>query len=74
MLKNFSIYVYALLDLGSTLSFVTPYFSVKFGFISEQLLEPFSIFTPIGELVMVEHIYIGVALSQSFTMIPQLIW
>ena len=41
--------VYALLDPGSTLSFVTPLVASKFDLLSETLHEPFLVSTPIGE-------------------------
>lgn len=48
MLKVFDFYMYALLDLGATLSFVTPFLSIKFGVSPEILREPFLVYTPMG--------------------------
>ncbi|XP_069150268.1 uncharacterized protein [Solanum lycopersicum] len=47
MLKVLSIDVYALLDLGATLSFVTPLLSKKFDILPDILHEPFIVSTPV---------------------------
>ncbi|WMV42219.1 hypothetical protein MTR67_035604 [Solanum verrucosum] len=57
MLKVFQLDVYALLDLGATLSFVTPYVAMRFDVPSEVLLEPFSVSTPVGDSVAVKRVY-----------------
>ncbi|XP_070032381.1 uncharacterized protein [Nicotiana tomentosiformis] len=44
--------VYALIDPGSTLSYVTPYVAMEFGIELEQLPEPFSVSTPVGESIV----------------------
>ncbi|XP_070050512.1 uncharacterized protein [Nicotiana tomentosiformis] len=44
--------VYALIDPGSTLSYVTPYDATEFGIEPEQLLELFSISTPVSESIV----------------------
>ncbi|XP_070042676.1 uncharacterized protein [Nicotiana tomentosiformis] len=49
--------VYALIDPGSTLSYVTPYVPMGFGIKSEQLHEPFSISTPVGESIVAARVY-----------------
>ncbi|XP_070002215.1 uncharacterized protein [Nicotiana sylvestris] len=51
--------VYALIDPGSTLSYVTPFVAMEFGIESDQLHEPFSVSTPIGESIMVARVYRG---------------
>ncbi|XP_070034761.1 uncharacterized protein [Nicotiana tomentosiformis] len=43
--------VYALIDPGSSLSYATPYVATSFGIEPEQLYEPFSVSTPIGESI-----------------------
>ncbi|XP_070018788.1 uncharacterized protein [Nicotiana sylvestris] len=48
---------YVLVDLGSTFSYVFPYFCVEFEKASEQLGVPFEVSTPIGESVKVEYIF-----------------
>lgn len=68
MLKIFSIDVYALLDPDATLSFVTLYVAVKFDFSPEELLEPFSISTLVGDQCWLSE-YIEFALSQFFVRI-----
>ncbi|KAH0669048.1 hypothetical protein KY289_023541 [Solanum tuberosum] len=47
MIQVFDSNVYALLDLGASLSFVTPYVAMIFDVIPEQLSEPFSVSTPV---------------------------
>ncbi|XP_070045198.1 uncharacterized protein [Nicotiana tomentosiformis] len=49
--------VYALIDPCSTLSYVTPYVAMEFGIEQEQLHEPFSISTPVGESIVVVRVY-----------------
>ncbi|XP_070007599.1 uncharacterized protein [Nicotiana sylvestris] len=51
--------VYALIDPGSTLSYVTPYIAMKFGIEPEKLCEPFEVSIPIGESVIARCIYRG---------------
>ena len=48
MLKVFSTSVYALLDLGSTLSFVTPLLSLTFEIFPVVVNDPIVISTPLG--------------------------
>ncbi|KAH0679012.1 hypothetical protein KY284_020097 [Solanum tuberosum] len=57
MIKVFPFDVYALLDLGASLSFVTPYVAMNFDVHPEQLLEPFSVSTPVGESILAERVY-----------------
>ncbi len=57
MLKVFLIDVYALLDPGSNVSFVTPYVAMNFDMLPEVLLEPFSVFTPVGDSVVARRVY-----------------
>ncbi|XP_070039367.1 uncharacterized protein [Nicotiana tomentosiformis] len=49
--------VYALIDPGSTLSYVTPYASKEFGIEPEQLHKPFSVSTLVGESIMAIRVY-----------------
>ncbi|KAF3648996.1 hypothetical protein FXO37_19182 [Capsicum annuum] len=51
----FHVHVYALLDPGASLSFVTPYIAVDFGTSPEILAEPFSVSTPVGKIIIVER-------------------
>ena len=51
MLKVFSIDVYALLDPGATLSFVTPLVAKKFDILPDILHEHFLVSTPVGESI-----------------------
>ncbi|XP_075088375.1 uncharacterized protein LOC142170377 [Nicotiana tabacum] len=59
MLTIFTFDVYALIDPGSTLSYVTPYIAKKFGIEPEKLCEPFEVSTPVGESVITRCIYRG---------------
>ncbi|XP_070005264.1 uncharacterized protein [Nicotiana sylvestris] len=49
--------VYALIDPGSTLSYVTPFVVMEFGKEPKQLHEPFSVSTPVGESILATRIY-----------------
>ena len=68
-LRVFYLDVYALLDPGATLSFVTPYIAVNFDVSPEILLEPFSVSTPVGDLVIARRVYRNcpVTVSQKVT-------
>ena len=57
MIKVFTLDVYALLDPGTSLSFVTPYVANKFDVIPEKLYEPFCVSTPVGESILAERVY-----------------
>lgn len=50
----FTIYVYAYLYRNASLSFVTPYFAMRFKIFPEQLLEPFSVSTQVSNSILVE--------------------
>lgn len=49
MLYAFHVDTYVLLDLGSNISFVTPFIAMNFSVSHEILSNPFSVSTPIGE-------------------------
>ncbi|KAH0669343.1 hypothetical protein KY285_023504 [Solanum tuberosum] len=57
MIQVFDLTVYALLDPGASLSFVTPYVAMNFDVIPEQHSEPFSVSTPVGESILAERVY-----------------
>ncbi|XP_069145531.1 uncharacterized protein [Solanum lycopersicum] len=57
MLRVFSIDVYALLDPGATLSFVTPLVPKKFDIFPDIFHEPFIVSTPVGESVIAKRMY-----------------
>ena len=57
MLQVFSMYVYALLDPGATLSFVTPLISKKIENLPDILNEPFMVSTLVGESVVAKRVY-----------------
>ncbi|XP_070011104.1 uncharacterized protein [Nicotiana sylvestris] len=54
---------YAIMDPGSTFSYVTPYFAINLGLELEQLSEPFLVSTPVGESVKVTRVYRGCTVS-----------
>ncbi|KAH0743187.1 hypothetical protein KY290_031180 [Solanum tuberosum] len=58
-LRVFNLDVYALLDPGATLSFVTPYIAVNFDVSLETLSEPFSVSTPVGDPGIARREWIG---------------
>ncbi|XP_070034763.1 uncharacterized protein [Nicotiana tomentosiformis] len=49
--------VYALIDLGSTLSYVTPYVSIEFGIEPEKFHESFPVSTPDIKSIAVMRVY-----------------
>ena len=55
--KVFSIDVYALLDLGDTLSFVTPLVAKKFDIFPYVLHEPFIVSTLVYELIVANRVF-----------------
>ncbi|WMV32688.1 hypothetical protein MTR67_026073 [Solanum verrucosum] len=57
MIKVFAFDVYALLDPGETLSFVTPYIANKFKVFPERLFEPFCVSTHVEESIIAERVY-----------------
>ena len=64
-LRVFDLDVYALLDPGATLSFVTPYIAVQFDVNPETLSEPFSVSTPVGDPVITRRLYKNCPVSVS---------
>ena len=57
MIKVFTFHVYALLDLGATLSFLTASVANQFEIIFENLCEPFCVCTPVWKSVLDERVY-----------------
>jgi len=57
MIKVFTFDVYAFLDPGESLSFVTPYVASNFDVLPEKLCEPFWVSTPVGESILAERGY-----------------
>ena len=57
MWKIFTLDVYALLDPGATLSFVTPLVARKFYVLPDILNESFMVTTPVSELVVAKMVY-----------------
>ena len=65
----FDLDVYALLNPGATLSFVTPYIEVQFNVSPETLSEPFSVSTPVCDPIIARRLYKNchVTVSQKVT-------
>ena len=63
MLQIFSRDVYVFLDPKSTLSYVTPYVAVGFGFEPEVIIEPFSVSTPVGDSIIARMVYRNCVMS-----------
>ncbi|KAH0705892.1 hypothetical protein KY285_010419 [Solanum tuberosum] len=57
MIQVFKSNVYTLLDPKASSSFVTPYVAMNFDVIPEQLSEPFSVSTPVGESILAKRVY-----------------
>ena len=57
MIRVFDLTVYALLEPGVSLSFVTPYVAMNFEIILEKHSKPFSVSTPVGESILAEIVY-----------------
>ena len=57
MIKVFILDVYALLDLGESLSFITPYDSNNFYILPQKLCEPFYVSTLVWEFILAERVY-----------------
>ena len=57
MLQGFSINVYALLDPGDTLSFITPQVARKFDVLPYILNEPFFVTTPVGDSIVARRVF-----------------
>ncbi|XP_070010240.1 uncharacterized protein [Nicotiana sylvestris] len=51
--------VYAFIDPGSTLSYVTLFVAMEFGIEPDQLHEPFLVSTPVGESITIVRVYRG---------------
>ncbi|KAH0680946.1 hypothetical protein KY285_021901 [Solanum tuberosum] len=65
MLQVFSINVYALLDPGATLFFVTPFVAMKLEMLPDVLEKPFLVSTPVGDSVVAKRVYRGCPISLS---------
>uniref|UniRef100_M1D8D1 Gag-pol polyprotein n=1 Tax=Solanum tuberosum TaxID=4113 RepID=M1D8D1_SOLTU len=52
-------YVYALIDLGSTLSYVAPFIAGKLCIVAKSLDRPFTVSTPVGESIIARKVYRG---------------
>ena len=57
MLQVFSTSVYALLDLGSTLSFLTPLLTLTFEILPKVLHDPIVVSAPLGENIRNDIVY-----------------
>lgn len=59
----FNLVMYSLFDPGSTLSYVTPYMVVHFGFSLEYSFDPFSVSTSMCDSVLARKVYRDCVLS-----------
>ena len=57
MLRIFQFDVYALLDLGSSLSYVTPLIAVNFKMSPEIIPEPILVSTPVDDSIVDQKVY-----------------
>ncbi|KAH0768772.1 hypothetical protein KY290_012753 [Solanum tuberosum] len=57
ILNVFQLDVYPLLDPSATLSFLTPYVAMRFDVLLDVLLDPFSIYAPIGDSIVAKMVY-----------------
>ncbi|XP_070032756.1 uncharacterized protein [Nicotiana tomentosiformis] len=57
ILTIFSHDAYALIDPGSTLSYITPFIAGKFVIVPEILSDPFAVSTPVGESIIARRVY-----------------
>ena len=57
MLQVFFVNVYAFLDLGDTLSLVTPLVARKFDILPDVLIEPFLVCNPMCDSVVAKRVY-----------------
>ena len=69
-LQVFHFDVYALLNLGVNLSFVSPYVAMKFAIDPEILLEPYFVYHPVGESIVASRVYRGFPISILHRVIP----
>ena len=70
MLKVFHFDVYALLDLGANLSFITPFLAIRFDVISELLLETYLVSNPFSESIVARKVYKNYPMSILHRVIP----
>ena len=70
MLQVFNFDVYALLDLGANLYFVSPYVAMKFSIDLEILLEPYSVYNPVSESIIASRVYRGCPIYILHRVIP----
>src|SRR5688572_27127271 len=70
MLQVFNFDVYALLDPGANLSFVSPYIAMKLSIDPEILHEPYSMYNLVGESIVASRVYRGCPISILHRVIP----
>ena len=62
--------MYALLDPGANLSFVSPYISMKLSIEPEILHEPYFVFNPVGDSIVASRVFRGCPISILQRVIP----
>src|SRR5687768_2998402 len=70
MLRVFHLDVYALIDPGANIFFVSPYVSMRFSVKPELLKSPFSVSTPVGESIIARTIFRNCPISVFHKIIP----
>src|SRR5688572_9327288 len=70
MLRVFHFDVYALIDPGANISFVSPYVSMRFSVKPELFKNPFSVSTLVGESVIARTVYRNNPISIFHKIIP----
>lgn len=63
MIRVFALDFYVLMDHDSSLSFLFPYVAGRFDRTSECLLEPFSMFTHVGDSILAKRVYMVCSVS-----------
>lgn len=56
LIKFFTFDVYALIDLGASLYFVTPYIAMNFNILHDHFLKPFIISKLVGDSILTERV------------------
>lgn len=73
ILQAFHFDVYALLNMGTTLSFITPYVVMQFDVSPKILSKPLSFFIHVSESVLAKWVYKNYHVSVSQKKLAQLI-
>lgn len=69
-LKVYDFDVYALLDMGDILTFVTPFLANRFNLCPEVYVEPFEVCTPVGKSIIVRRAHRNYPVSILYKIVP----